>query len=131
MEHLDPRQAAEFLKATSDALFIDVRSEMEYLFVGHPVGALHVAWNDGPDWDVNPHFVGQVKKLAGTDHAKRPIVLICRSGNRSQEAGEALERAGFSRVYNVAHGFEGPLDERHQRNTQAGWRKEGLPWEQC
>jgi rhodanese-related sulfurtransferase len=58
-------------------------------------------------------------------------VLICRSGNRSQEAGEELERAGFSRVYNVQHGFEGELDERHHRNARAGWRFDGLPWEQC
>ena len=87
MEHLEPKQAQEFLHKTPDALLIDCRSEMEYLFVGHPVGALHVSWNDGPDWEVNPHFVGQVKRLAGTNHATRPIVLICRSRNRSQEAG--------------------------------------------
>ena len=131
MEHLEARQAQEFLQKNPDALFIDCRSEMEYLFVGHPVGALHVSWNDGPDWAVNPHFVGQVKKLAGTDHSRRPILLICRSGNRSGEAGEALERAGFTRVFNVQHGFEGELDEHHHRNTRAGWRFEGLPWEQC
>ncbi|HYX65524.1 MAG TPA: rhodanese-like domain-containing protein [Burkholderiales bacterium] len=131
MEHFEPKQAFEFLKNNADALFIDCRSEMEYLFVGHPLGALHVAWNDGPDWEVNPHFIGQVKKLAGQNHAKRPIVLICRSGNRSQEAGQALEQQGFSRVYNVKSGFEGPLDPRHRRNAIAGWRFEGLPWEQC
>ena len=107
VEHLEPKKAQEFLQKNADALFIDCRSEMEYLFVGHPVGALHVAWNDGPDWAVNPHFVGQVKKLAGTNHATRPIVLICRSGNRSVEAGEALLKAGFTRVHNVLHGFEG------------------------
>jgi rhodanese-related sulfurtransferase len=131
MQHLEPKKAFEFLHQNSGALFIDCRSEMEFLFVGHPVGALHVAWNDGPDWEVNPHFVGQVKKLAGTNHTMRPILLICRSGNRSQEAGQALERAGFTKVYNVLHGFEGELNDRHQRNTTGGWRFEGLPWEQC
>jgi len=131
MEHLDPKRTFDFLRETPDALFIDCRSEMEYLFVGHPIGALHVAWNDGPEWEVNPHFVGQVKKLAGQNHARRPIVLICRSGNRSQEAGEELERHGFTRVYNVAGGFEGPLNPKHQRNSVSGWRYEGLPWEQC
>ena len=131
MKHLEPKEAVEFLKRSPDALFIDCRSEMEYLFVGHPAGALHVGWNDGPDWEINPHFVGQVRKLAGTNHNTRPVVLICRSGNRSIEAGEALERAGFTRVYNVLHGFEGELNERHQRNQIAGWRFEGLPWEQC
>jgi len=72
-----------------------------------------------------------VKKLAGQNHAKRPIVLICRSGNRSTEAGEELERHGFKRVYNVQSGFEGPLNAQHQRNSVSGWRHEGLPWEQC
>ena len=130
MKHLKPKETAEFLRQTPNALLVDCRSEMEYLFVGHPTGALHVAWNDGPDWEVNPHFVGQVKKLAGTNHAHRPIVLICRSGNRSLDAGDALEKAGFTDVYNVLHGFEGDLDEKHQRNTRNGWRFDGLPWEQ-
>ena len=131
MKHLLPKEAYEFLNNTPHALLVDCRSEMEYLFVGHPAGALHVSWNDGPEWEVNPHFVGQVKKLAGTNHAHRPIVLICRSGNRSAEAGEALEQAGFTDVYNVLHGFEGALDDHHHRGSKNGWRFEGLPWEEC
>jgi rhodanese-related sulfurtransferase len=131
MKHLPPNEAYEFLQKTPHALLVDCRSEMEYLFVGHPSGALHVSWNDGPDWEVNPHFVGQVKKLAGTNHAQRPIVLICRSGNRSVEAGTALEQAGFTEVYNVLHGFEGDLDEQHHRGARNGWRYDKLPWEQC
>jgi hypothetical protein len=34
-------------------------------------------------------------------------------------------------VYNVLSGFEGPLNDRHQRNVVSGWRHDGLPWEQC
>ena len=128
MKHLTPIEAHKFLHANPLALLIDVRSEMEFLFVGHPVGAIMVPWNDGPDWEVNPHFVAHVKKAASVD---RPIVLICRSGNRSREAGAALEHAGFSEVYNVLHGFEGELDELHQRGKATGWRHDGLPWEQC
>jgi rhodanese-related sulfurtransferase len=124
MGHLPPKQTLQFLQTHPDALFIDCCSEMEYLFVGHSVGALHIPWNEGANWSVNPDFVGQVQKLAGTE---RPIMLICRSGNRSQEAGEALERAGFMRVFNVEHGFEGELDDERHRNTRAGWRFEGLP----
>ncbi len=127
MKHMTPREAVRFLDENPAAVFIDCRSEMEYYFVGHPVGAHHVAWNDGPDWDINPHFVGQVKKVASMN---RPMVLICRSGHRSIDAGMALEKAGFSDVYNVLEGFEGPLDEGHHRGTLSGWRKEGLPWEQ-
>jgi len=128
MKHFEPKEAYDYLHRTPDALFVDCRSEMEYFFVGHPVAAIHVAWNDGPNWDVNPDFVAHVKKAAGVD---RPVVLICRSGNRSLLAGRALEEAGFTQVYNVLHGFEGELDEHHHRNTKTGWRFDGLPWEQC
>ncbi|MBU6485481.1 MAG: rhodanese-like domain-containing protein [Betaproteobacteria bacterium] len=127
MKHLKPREAFDFLHQHPQAVMIDCRSEMEYLFVGHPAGAHHVAWNEAPDWEVNPHFVGQVKKVASMN---RPVVLICRSGQRSTAAGEELEKAGFTEVYNVVDGFEGPLDEDHHRGTIGGWRKEGLPWEQ-
>ena len=44
-------------------VLVDIRSSMEYLFVGHPVGAVHVAWIDEPDWDVNPDFVREIRKL--------------------------------------------------------------------
>lgn len=127
MKNLQPKEAHSFLRGNPDAVFVDCRSEMEYLFVGHPAGAHHVAWNDGPDWDVNPHFVGQVKKITSVD---RPVVVICRSGQRSLDASKALESAGFSEVYNVEHGFEGELDQEHHRNSTSGWRHDGLPWEQ-
>ncbi len=74
MKHFKPAEAHRFLQDHPQAVFVDCRSEMEYLFVGHPVGAQHVAWNDGPDWDVNPHFVGQVKKA-------------CRIARRLRELG--------------------------------------------
>lgn len=128
MKHLTPQQTFEFLRAHPEAVFIDVRSEMEYLFVGHPKDAILIPWNDGPDWEINPNFVAHVKKAASTN---RPVVLICRSGNRSQEAGQLLEQNGFTDVYNVLHGFEGELDEDHHRGTRSGWRYEKLPWEQC
>jgi len=127
MKHLKPKEASEFLHRNPQAVLIDCRSEMEYLFVGHPTGSIHVAWNDVPDWDINPHFVGQVKKVASMN---RPVVLICRSGQRSLAAGVELEKAGFSEVYHVLEGFEGALDDDHHRGSIGGWRKEGLPWEQ-
>jgi rhodanese-related sulfurtransferase len=130
MDHLEPRQAWQYLQDHSDAIFVDCRSESEYMFVGHPKGAMMLPWYDGPEWEKNPHFVGHVKKLAGANFQKRPVVLICRSGNRSEEAGLALEAAGFHHVINVLHGFEGELDEEHHRNSKTGWRVDGLPWEQ-
>lgn len=128
MRHLKPAEAFQFLKETPAALFIDCRTEMEFLFVGHPVGSRHIAWQDGPNWDFNPNFVRDVGTLAGDDG--RPIVLICRSGNRSVDAALALEAAGSTQVFNVLEGFEGDLNEAQQRGTMNGWRFAGLPWEQ-
>jgi rhodanese-related sulfurtransferase len=127
MKHLEPKEAYAFLQANPEAVFIDVRSEMEYMFVGHPRGSILIPWVDGPDWEFNPHFVANVRKAAS---ANRPIVLICRSGRRSADAGEALEKAGLSNIYNVTHGFEGDLDDSHHRNSHNGWRFDGLPWAQ-
>ena len=93
VKHMKPREALDLLQNNPDAVLVDCRSEMEYLFVGHPEGAHHVAWNDGPDWEINPHFVGQVQKIASLN---RPVVLICRSGQRSIDAGIALVRSRWS-----------------------------------
>jgi len=60
-----------------------------------------------------------------------PIILICRSGRRSREAGEKLIETGFTKVYHIDSGFEGALDDHHQRSKINGWRYEELPWEQC
>ena len=43
MQHITPKEAHALLQSRPDALLIDVRSEIEYLFVGHPVGAIHVS----------------------------------------------------------------------------------------
>ncbi len=127
MQNLTPIEAHKFLADNPEAIFVDVRSEMEYMFIGHPEGCIWIPWVDGPDWEFNPNFIAQVKKAASLN---RPVVLICRSGRRSMDAGLALEKAGLADVYNVMHGFEGELDEKHHRNSHNGWRFDGLPWAQ-
>lgn len=125
------------LGENSRAVLIDVRSNMEFLFVGHPEGALHLPWIDEPDWDINPNFVRQVRELmlggiiCDDDAGCAPIILICRSGKRSVDAGNLLIEAGFKDVYNVLDGFEGELNDDHHRSSLGGWRFEGLPWAQC
>ena len=134
---LSPKQAWQMLQDDPRALLVDIRSTMEFLFVGHPKGAVHVAWIDEPDWKVNPNFTTEIRKLilGGVVHAgeisSAPVLLICRSGKRSMEAGKLLIENGFEEVYNISEGFEGELDEHHHRSTTGGWRFHGLPWEQC
>jgi rhodanese-related sulfurtransferase len=132
---IKPEQAWQLLQDDSRAVLIDVRSSMEFLFVGHPKGAINIPWIDEPDWDINPNFVNQIqatlKKTDASNISSRPVLLICRSGIRSLEAGETLFQAGFTLVYNIIDGFEGPRDAENHRSTLGGWRYQGLPWEQC
>jgi len=132
------RQAFGLLQEEPRAVLIDIRSTMEFLFVGHPKGSVHVPWIDEPEWDINPHFVTEVRKLmlggavcAESAGGCAPIILICRSGKRSVEAGRMLIDAGFADVYHIDEGFEGELDDDHQRGNVGGWRFHKLPWEQC
>jgi rhodanese-related sulfurtransferase len=123
-----PHDAFQFQEENPQAVLIDVRSEMEFLFVGHPKEALSIPWRDEPDWEIAPDFLLRVRRATSIN---RPIILICRSGHRSLEAGLFLKASGCSVVYNVEHGFEGDLNDQHRRSSLNGWRFDGLPWEQC
>jgi rhodanese-related sulfurtransferase len=133
IESITPDQAFALMRERADAVLLDVRSRVEFDYVGHPPDAVHVAWAEHPAWRPNPmQFVAQVKaalvKLGGEAPEQRPILALCRSGIRSAAAAQALATAGFTELYNVAEGFEGDRDEAGHRNTINGWRQRGLPW---
>ncbi len=137
MTQISALKAWELMQKEPNAAFIDVRSDMEYLFIGHAIDSVNIPWINEPDWEVNPNFVRDVRKLIlggvidTPEHHAIPVFLICRSGKRSEEAGHLLVENGFHRVYNIEDGFEGELDEKHQRSTLGGWRFDNLPWQQC
>ena len=60
MEHHHPKQAHEITQAHPNTLLIDVRTEVEFFYVGHPTDAINIEWNTAPDFDVNVHFADQV-----------------------------------------------------------------------
>lgn len=129
MKNLLPKETWALIQQQPDALFVDVRMEIESLYVGRPPGVHTIAWYEYPDLHPDPAgFVAAVEREAG-DKA-RTVILICRSGKRTVDAARALEAAGFTGVVNVIHGFEGDLDDHFHRSTLNGWRFDGLPWEQ-
>ena len=136
IKEITPLQAWEILQADRSSTLLDVRSTIEFEYVGHPLDALHIPWKEAPDWQVLADFVDKVrtalqKKLGFTRPDKAlPILAICRSGVRSLSAAELLEREGFRQLYNVIEGFEGDRDNNNHRNTINGWRFHGLPWQQ-
>jgi len=123
-----PIEAYDILQNDSHAVLIDTRTLIEFSFVGHPVGAVHVPLKRPPNWENFPDFVEQVEKqLTSTSTA---IVLMCRSGARSMEAATLLHAAGHQNLYNMDEGFEGDKDDNQHRSTLGGWRFHQLPWEQ-
>jgi rhodanese-related sulfurtransferase len=128
IENLDPRQSWDLLRQNTRSVLVDVRTKIEHGFVGHPPGAVHIPWKEAPDWQVNPQFVAEVEQAVPDKQA--PVLLLCRSGQRSLDAAKALEAAGYQHLVNIVDGFEGALDENKHRGNLGGWRFHGLPWEQ-
>ncbi len=128
--HYSPKQALECLRKNPSAILIDVRSEAENKFVGRPLNCIFIPWVDEPNWEPNPKkFVTAIKRFGCKLDTE--IILICRSGYRSTDAGLCLINQGFGNVAHVVSGFEGDLDEHNQRGNVNGWRHDGMPWEQC
>ena len=133
IKRVTPQDAKQVLDNHPDAVLIDVRSRVEFDYVGHPIGAVHVPWKDYPAWEQNPDFVADVRaalNASGGDDPARPILAICRSGARSMAAAEVLADAGYETLFNVEEGFEGDKDPDNHRGNINGWRFCGLPWEQ-
>lgn len=136
VKDISPQRAWELLKEEPGALLIDVRSMLEFEYVGHPVGAVNIPWKEFPGWRVRPDFARMVRQVLesrqeiNAEIESLPLLLICRSGRRSLEAGEELVRQGFRNVYNIGEGFDGVRDAANHRSTINGWRYHNLPWEQ-
>ncbi|MBU6463856.1 MAG: sulfurtransferase [Bradyrhizobium sp.] len=146
-QYFSSQEAAKFMdQNASKALFLDVRTAAEVTFLGMPLQAdANVPYMKQPDfpvWDdakstykleLNPDFLPEVRhrlveKGLGMDS---PIVLICRSGDRSAAAANLLAEAGFKNVYSVVDGYEGDVATEGPKAGQRvvnGWKNAGLPW---
>jgi rhodanese-related sulfurtransferase len=132
---ITPQEAWKLLSENADAVLVDCRTDAEWRFVGVPDltslqrDVLYIEWNR-TDGSRNHGFVDDlVEKIGGAGTDERPVVFLCRSGNRSIGAAEAATEAGIGPSYNVLDGFEGNLDEsKHRGGT--GWKAVGLPWVQ-
>ena len=130
---ITPEEAWKLLSEKSEAVLVDCRTDAERRFVGVPDlsslqrEVVYVEWNR-TDGGHNDAFVDDLI-ASGVTPGERPVVFLCRSGNRSIGAAEAATAAGIAPSYNILDGFEGNLDEnRHRGGT--GWKAVGLPWTQ-
>ncbi|HPX37838.1 MAG TPA: rhodanese-like domain-containing protein [Mycobacterium sp.] len=129
---ITPLESWKILSENPDAVLVDVRTAAEWNWVGVPdltgLGreVVFVEWNTAGGH--NENFV-QDLIAAGVTPGERPVVFLCRSGNRSIPAAQAATAAGIAPSYNMLDGFEGQLDDAGHRGG-TGWRADGLPWKQ-
>lgn len=130
--------AYALLKGDSTSVIIDVRTQAEWTYVGTPdVQALgkrpfFLEWQSYPSMAIDADFAPRLEallKLEGVEHGAS-LLFLCRSGARSRHAATAMTGAGWSPCFNVSDGFEGVLDDAHQRGVMSGWKAAGLPWKQ-
>lgn len=129
---LTPTQAWQLLQDDADAVLVDVRTQAEWAFVGVPDPTSLGKRPIFAEWSslgTGPNPAAFVETVTGQVDPGAPIVLLCRSGQRSIAAAQALTAAGYGPAYNVIDGFEGPLDDESHRGS-SGWRADGLPWRQ-
>jgi rhodanese-related sulfurtransferase len=128
--------AWEMLKSDPAAQLVDVRTAAEWNYVGLPdlssLGrkTLAVEWQSFPSGTPNAAFVGEAAQALGATTPDSAVLFLCRSGVRSRAAAIAMTRAGFTRAYNIAGGFEGDLNGERHRGKSNGWKAAGLPWKQ-
>lgn len=87
---VDPAQAKK-LTETENALIIDVREDDEWADARIP-GAIHIP-------------LASITNRAQEIPRDRPVILQCRSGNRSAGATRALLDLGFMNVLNLEGGI--------------------------
>jgi len=144
IDDVDGKEAMAMIEKEG-AILVDVRDPVEFLYAGHAVGAvnvpvffvridlpplatrekvagverkqgkaIHVKKTYRPMMDENKKFVEEVRQLTKGDMEK-PLIVMCRSGERSVYAANRLAKNGFENVYNLEGGFI------------FDWKKEGLP----
>ena len=128
VKQISPEQAKEILDSDTNAAYVDVRTEQEFVN-GHVPNAVNipVVWPDPLTRQMkpNPDFV----KVISAHYSKdKKLILGCQAGGRSQFAANLLSQEGFQDVSNMQGGFGGARDAMG-RVAVPGWSQLGYPVE--
>ena len=89
--------------SASGVVVIDIRTEPEWKESGVIAGSKLMTFFDEKGRADPPVWLEKVKQVAKPD---QPVILICRSGNRTRAATQFLsQQAGYKTVYNVSGGM--------------------------
>ena len=114
------KEIKDYLKSNPKSVLLDVRTQEEWDNDGKP---------DGGKIGLRTYFL-EIRKSASFDFLQefknlninrdKEILVICKSGERSQISAELLSRENYKSL-NVSDGFKGSQEG-------AGWKKSGLPY---
>lgn len=88
--NLTPKMVEE-LRANDEIVIIDVREPEEFA-EGRIPGATLIP-------------LGELAGRADEVPTDKPVVMVCRSGNRSAQAVQILQKAGFTNIHNMTGGM--------------------------
>ena len=88
--NVTPKMVEE-LRAAGEIVIIDVREADEYT-MGRIPGSMWIP-------------LGELASRTDEVSTDVPVVMVCRSGNRSAEAVKILQRAGFTNIHNMTGGM--------------------------
>lgn len=98
--------------AASGVAVIDIRTEPEWKETGVIAGSKLMTFFDEKGRSDPPVWLEKLKTVVKPDE---PVILICRSGNRTRSATQFLsQQAGYKTVYNASTGIN-------------SWAREGRP----
>lgn len=88
---------------------VDIRRKDEWKQTGIIEGSKTITFFDNRG-QINPNFLPEFTALVKPD---QPVALICRTGNRTQVASQAIaQQLGYKKVMNVTHGITGWIAEK-------------------
>ncbi len=90
---------------------VDIRRPEEWKQTGVVAGSNMITLFDSRG-RVNPDFVSELQKVSSPD---KPVILICRTGNRTRAASTMLvKQLKYQKVYNVTRGITGWIGDKRQ-----------------
>ena len=90
-------------------LLVDIRREEEWRQTGIVEGSKTITFFDGTG-SLSPDFLPKFTAIANSNEA---VILICRTGNRTKAASEAIaKQLGYKNVMNVTTGIMGWIAEK-------------------
>lgn len=101
---------AELAKLIKNGIpLVDIRLQSEWEETGIVSGSRLLTFFDERGQVDAPAWLNKVSPIAQPD---QPIIVICRSGNRTRAVSQFLsQQAGYRTVYNVKSGIKGWLAE--------------------